>query len=154
MERIIGIIETVRTIRGAMNVHPSRSVPLYLNFGEEKEVEEVMIWIEYVKKMARVSEIKLGKPGKDEHPFGSGVVGEIEIALPLGDLIDVEVERARLKKELDRIDTLIERCKRKLDDPDFQSRAPQHVVAKQREKLEALLASRAKIERNLSMIID
>ncbi|HSE68779.1 MAG TPA: hypothetical protein VLB12_17430, partial [Gemmatimonadales bacterium] len=58
-----------------------------------------------------------------------------EVFVPLGEVLDLEKERNRLKNELERISKLIENQKAKLGNEQFISRAPQEIVAKEREKL-------------------
>ena len=65
----------------------------------------------------------------------AGVVGGVEIYLPLKGLIDVEKETARLQKELDKLEKEIKRLTGKLSNEGFLKKAPEAVVAKEREKL-------------------
>jgi valyl-tRNA synthetase len=55
--------------------------------------------------------------------------------VPLGEVLDLEKERSRLHGELERLNKLIENQKAKLGNEQFITRAPQDVVAKEREKL-------------------
>ncbi|MCK7519237.1 MAG: hypothetical protein MZV64_16685 [Ignavibacteriales bacterium] len=66
------------------------------------------------------------------------MVDGAEIFIPLEGLIDVDVERARLQKEIDRLDGIARSTAAKLSNPSFVERAPADVVAKEREKLESL----------------
>ena len=54
--------------------------------------------------------------------------------MPLGDVIDLAVERARLEKELAKTDAEIARFDAKLSNEQFVSRAPEEVLNEQREK--------------------
>jgi valyl-tRNA synthetase len=62
------------------------------------------------------------------------VVEESIAALPLGDVIDLAKERARLEKELQRAQAEIGKIDAKLDNADFMARAPDDVVEEQRER--------------------
>jgi valyl-tRNA synthetase len=62
------------------------------------------------------------------------VLGEAVAALPLGDVIDVAKERARLQKELQRAESEIAKVDAKLGNADFISRAPEDVVDEQKER--------------------
>jgi len=62
------------------------------------------------------------------------VLGEAIVALPLGDVIDFARERTRLEKELKKAQDEVARFDDKLSNEQFVSRAPEDVLAEQREK--------------------
>ncbi len=154
MRNVFGIVEAVRNIRGEMGVHPSDEVDLYLKFADRAEMESVLALGSYITKMAKVKRIAEGDPPGERRPVATSVVGRTEVAVPLGDVIDIEVEKARLKKELARIGRILERSEAKLNDAEFRAKAPVHVIEKEEEKARKLTEARAKIERNLSLIAD
>ena len=154
MRNVFGIIEAVRNIRGEMGVHPSDEVKVYIKFPDAAERNRVLGVKSYIQKMARVREIAEGGPSDDERPLATSVIGQTELAVPLGDVIDIEVEKARLKKELVRIGKILEKSEAKLKNAEFRAKAPDHVIEKEEDKVEKLTEARAKIEKNLSMIAD
>jgi valyl-tRNA synthetase len=154
MRDVFGIIEAVRNIRGEMGVHPSDELRVYIRFAGDAERDRVLGVSSYIKKMARVSEISEGSPSDGERPVATSVVGQVEIAVPLGDVIDIEVEKARLKKELARIGKVLEKSEAKLGNAEFRAKAPDHVIEKEEDKVQKLNEARVKIEKNLSMITD
>jgi len=62
------------------------------------------------------------------------VIGATEIYLPLGDLINVEEEQARLAKEVRKVEEELLRIQKKLVNPDFLGRAKEEVIQKERGK--------------------
>jgi valyl-tRNA synthetase len=87
-----------------------------------------------IKRLARISDISIA----DQSPkqaIGLIIRGEV-VALPLEGIIDLDAERARLGKEIDKITTESEKIKAKLGNADFVARAPEEVVEEQRERLE------------------
>jgi valyl-tRNA synthetase len=58
-----------------------------------------------------------------------------ELLMPLDGLIDVEAERKRLNKELEKIASEITKCSAKLQNPGFVERAPANVVDQERQRL-------------------
>jgi valyl-tRNA synthetase len=154
MRNVFGIIEAVRNIRGEMGVHPSGEVKVYIKFPNDAERDRVLAVSSYIQKMARVSEIAEGSPPDEERPVATSVVGQAELAIPLGDVIDIEVEKARLKKELARIGKILEKSEAKLKNGEFRAKAPDHVIEKEEDKVSKLNEARVKIEKNLSMIAD
>ena len=80
------------------------------------------------------------------------VIGGIEAFIPLGDLVDVEKERARLEKELAVFEGEIERAAKKLANPGFVNKAPQKVVDEEKQKLAGYEAARGKLKANLEKL--
>ena len=74
---------------------------------------------------------------QDAAPKGSAqiVLGEATICLPLGSLIDLAAEAARLQKELAKVTEEIARLHKKLSNERFVANAPEEIVAAEREKL-------------------
>ena len=65
----------------------------------------------------------------------SAVSEAAELFIPLGDLVDVAKETARLTKERDSVQRDIERGEAKLNNPGFTGKAPAQLVEQEREKL-------------------
>jgi valyl-tRNA synthetase len=154
MAILTGIVEMVRNIRGEMGIHPSTGVPLYLKFaGESAEKHAILAARSYIFKMARVNDIFEGEVPEAEGPVATGIVENVEVAVPLGEVIDVGVEKARLTKEIDRIEQLHARSRAKIDNPEFTSKAPANIVEREREKIEQLAENAAKLRKNLSVLL-
>ncbi len=154
MASLMGIVDAVRNIRGEMGVHPSQVVPLYLRFsGDTSTGDAVLRAGSYIMKLARVSIVGEGTAPEEEGPVATGVVGQAEIWVPLGDVIDVDVEKTRLNKEITRIEHLLKRSTAKVESPDFNRKAPPDVVAREKEKIEQLTENMAKLTKNLSVLL-
>jgi valyl-tRNA synthetase len=67
-------------------------------------------------------------------------------------LIDIDVERARLQKEIDRVAAMLSGVQRKLSNESFVEKAPKDVVDKEREKLETFAHTIEKLEKNIEML--
>lgn len=153
MDALIGVVEVVRNIRGEMGVHPSADVPVYLDFSGNCDLTAgVMEAAPYMKKLARVSVITEGRPVDSEGPVATGIVKGIEVRVPLGEVIDVEVERARLTKELDRIEGLLKKARSRVENGEFVDKAPPEVVVRERERIEQLTETASKLRGNLSVL--
>jgi valyl-tRNA synthetase len=154
MAMVIGIVDAVRNIRGEMGVHPSREVALYLRIPDEIGMKDaVLVSGSYVMKLAVVASIKQGAPPEKEGPVATAVVGGVEIWVPLGDVIDVDVEKSRLTKEIDRIEHLLEKSASRVGNPEFNLKAPPEVVAREKDKVESLRENLAKLRKNLAVLL-
>jgi valyl-tRNA synthetase len=153
MEAIMGIVEVIRNIRGEMGVHPSAEVPLYLDFSSNGELRSA-VWggKPYIMKMGRVGAISEGSVPRAEGPIATGIVQGIEVRVPLGNVIDLEIEKKRLSKEIRRIDRVMEKARVRVESPGFTEKAPPEVVAREKDKIEKLREARAKLEKNLGLL--
>ncbi len=80
------------------------------------------------------------------------MVGEATVSMPLTGVIDVEAERARLGKEVDRVAKDIARIEAKLGNEQFMAKAKEEVVEEQRERLAEATALRTKTEAALARL--
>jgi valyl-tRNA synthetase len=75
-----------------------------------------------------------------------------EVSVDLAGLIDIEKEKDRLTKNLDKAISDLERIEKRLADEEFMSKAPENIVAKERERKAEIEALREKLEKNLGML--
>jgi len=65
-----------------------------------------------------------------------GSVDGLEIGLPLADILDLDAEAARLKKEISATHAEIDKISKKLDNPGFIAKAPEQVIAENKRRLD------------------
>ncbi len=129
---LIALVSGVRSVRTEMNVPAAARIELVLTGTNETGRDRVERNREAIATLARLSSISFA----DSVPRGSAqfVVGDIVAALPLGEVIDLAKERARLEKEIQRAQAEIVKIDAKLGNADFMARAPEDVVEEQRER--------------------
>ena len=88
----------------------------------------------YVKELAKVENLLFVDGAAPEHA-AVGVYKEIEVFVPLKDLIDVAKELGRIEKEIDKIDEESEKISKKLSNESFSEKAPAEVIAKNESRL-------------------
>lgn len=154
MELVMEVIRGIRNIRGEMDVAPSREIAAILSCGSAESLHLLKRNEVYVMSLARLSDLAIGQQLERPADAAIQVAGDVEIAVPLKGLVNVEEEEKRLLKEIGKLDKEIEMFGRKLENPSFVERAPADVVAKEREKLaevtqkkDVLLASLEKIRK-------
>jgi valyl-tRNA synthetase len=115
-----------------MNVPAGAKIPLVLTGSDAAAGERLARNKDVVLTLARLTQADTA----DIIPKGSAqfVLGEAVVALPLGDVIDFAKERARLEKDLKKTQDEIARFDAKLSNEQFVSKAPEEVLAEQREK--------------------
>jgi valyl-tRNA synthetase len=147
---VVDLVAEIRSARSETNVPAGARIPLALVNPSEKTKERLERWADTVRRMARLSDIQ----AVEAAPRSSVqllVRGEAA-ALPLEGIVDLSVERARLRKDRERLLGEVAKIDGKLGKPDFVSRAPEEVVEEQRERREEALARIAKIDEALKRL--
>ena len=150
MESVMNAIRSIRNRRAEMNVPPSKKSTLYVvsDKGEIFRQGEGFIC-----RLAYADKVIICETDPEGHENMVCVVtNDAKLYIPLEELIDFEKELARLEKEKANCLKQIAMFEGKLSNEAFVSRAPEKVVAEQREKLEknrALLAQLEESEKRL-----
>ena len=150
MESLMDAVRAIRNRRAEMNVPPSKKAKVLI-LTEKKDTFSAGAG--FFPKLAYASEIEL----IDAVPAGAAkmasvVTGDAQIYMPMGDLIDFEAERARLGKEKSKVEADIDFVMKKLNNPKFVDKAPEKVVAAEREKAEKLREHLAKLEESIAAL--
>jgi len=132
MEWVVATISAIRTTRAEMNVPPAARIPLLVRDAEPTAALRLARQGEHFVRLARVERIE---------PASAAPVGAIQIVvegatliLPLGKVVDFSREKARLAKDIGRLDAEIAKIAAKLDNPQFLAKAKPEVVEDQRER--------------------
>lgn len=139
---LIDLVTGIRSVRAEMRVPASAQAPIVVLEAGEGTRERFARHEAAIKRLARVEEISFAATA----PSASAqlVLGEATICVPLGSLIDLDAERARLQKEVDKINQDIEKIELKLGNEKFVANAKPEIVEGEREKLEELKEAREK----------
>ena len=135
MNGLMDIIRAIRNLRAEMNVQAGKRTHIVL-IPETGWEATLSIAEPYLQRLAYASEVALG--GKDAlagEKVVSAVTAAGEIRIPLGDLVDIGKEIARLEKELKNLEGEIARANGKLNNPGFLAKAPAHLVEAEKAKL-------------------
>ena len=149
-EGIIDLIKTVRAMKVDVNCPPSKKVHLYL-VSEAHRL--ITVNKNSIQRLAGASEIEFLENGSSLQKTVSKVCELGQIFVPLGELVDLDEERIRLKKELDRIKNEIARADGKLLNKNFVAKAPKKLVEDERAKKEKYLDMKEKIEKQLKALL-
>ncbi|MEE1611527.1 valine--tRNA ligase [Microvirga sp. CF3016] len=149
---VVDLVAEIRSARSETNVPAGAQIPLVLVASSADVQARAGRWGDIVKRLARLSDISFA----DTAPKSSIqllIRGEVA-ALPLEGVIDLDAERARLAKEIQKIDVDVGKIDAKLGNADFIKRAPEEVVEEQRERREEALTRKAKMEEALGRLKD
>lgn len=147
---LVDLVSGIRSVRSEMNVPPSAMAPLVMVGANAVTRQRLERHASAIQRLARVGEITHA----GEAPKGAAqiVVGEATTCLPLGTLIDLAAEAARLKKELAKMSGEIGRIEKKLANPQFVEKAAEEIVTAERDKLAELQESEQKLKVALSRV--
>ncbi|UVF21782.1 valine--tRNA ligase [Microvirga terrae] len=149
---VVDLVTEIRSARSETNVPAGAQIPLVLVASSDDVRARAGRWGDIVKRLARISEISFA----DAAPKSSIqllIRGEAA-ALPLEGVIDLDAERARLAKEIQKLDVEIGKIDAKLGNADFIKRAPEEVVEEQRERRDEAVMRKAKMEEALRRLKD
>ncbi len=149
-EGVIDLIKTVRAMKVEVNCPPSRKVHVYLTTDARRLIS---VNKNAILRLAGASDVTVIESGAEA---GEKIVSRVceagQIFIPLGELVDLEKEKLRLEKELDRVISEIARASGKLNNQSFVAKAPKKLVDDERAKLEKLLDARGKVEASLKAL--
>ncbi|MEI7231221.1 valine--tRNA ligase [Pectobacterium carotovorum] len=145
LEWIKQAIIAVRNIRAEMNIAPGKPLEVLLRDVTAEAQRRVEENRSFIQTLARLESITL-LPAGDKGPVSvTKLIDGAELLIPMAGLIDKAAELDRLTKEVAKIEAEIERIESKLSNEGFVARAPEAVVAKEREKLDGYAVAKAKL---------
>jgi len=150
---IKGIIIAIRNIRGEMDISPAKAIPVFLNKGTASDPAKLEEYRPYLEKLAKLESIQWLSPDEEVPAAATQLHGDIEILVPMAGLIDVEAERARLEKEITKLESGMKAVSGKLNNKKFMDNAPQAVVAKERSKAEKMSAALTALQEKLEELM-
>ena len=153
MEFLQGVISEVRTIRSEMNIPPSKSIDFVASCHDYDKLSLLEEQKPALQKFLRLENITLGmaipKPGYS----ASVVVKGQEIFIPLKGLIDLDVEREKLQKEIDRLEGQLKGVLSKLNNDNFVKKAAAGIIEKEKSKQQNFEQTIKKLKINLEQLV-
>ncbi len=153
--RLMEAINAVRTLRSEYNVKPSSEIGLEVMTDDGELAALLDGSASLLSSLARVTDIST-RPAAGPRPGGCAtvVIGGAELLVPLRGIIDVSAERNRLARERQRSEKEVKIADKKLSNQKFVSRAPEAVVAKERERRTAALERLEKIDEAIARLAE
>ena len=139
VELLMDAVKAVRARRSEMNVPPSKKAHLTI---ASQETAAFTAGIPFLKRLAYASDVEVADPAGFTAPKGSVevVTSAARIAMPLAELVDLAQEKARIEKALKKNEGELDKLNKKLSNPGFLAKAPENVVAAEKERAEKLTA--------------
>lgn len=149
MNLVINIIRAIRNLRSEFNVPAAKIADNVCIFTENNEKQKLIKNEEkYILNLSRVNKLSINPAIKPASSVTS-VIANVEVVLPLGVLIDIEKEKARMRKELEKVILQQERLTKQLNNSDFISKASKEVIEKTKKQLEETEAQKTFLEKRM-----
>ncbi|MES2070309.1 MAG: valine--tRNA ligase [Pseudomonadota bacterium] len=142
MSALKAMTDACRNLRGEMQLSPAVRVPLLLQAANAEDKLRLQAFAPYLQALAKLSEVQV-LDALPESPAPVSVVGDAKLMLKVE--IDVAAERERLSKEIARLDAEIAKAQAKLGNESFVARAPEQVVAQEKERMASFTATLEKL---------
>jgi len=151
MRLIMDTVGAVRNIRSEMHVPPGARVKVLVR-AKPPASGIVERSAEYVRFLARAEDVTVSEDMRRPHPAAYAVVEGAEVFVPLAGLIDLDLERDRLAKELGKVSAELESAGSKLSNDAFLTRARPEAVARVKERVAFLEEKKGKLESGLAAL--
>jgi len=147
---LVKLISDIRSARNEVNVPAGAKLSLLVRDAGAETRARLDRHRAAIERLARVEGIQHDMPA----PKGAlqVVLGEATYALPVADVIDLKAERARLEKEIRKLDGEVTKIDAKLGNAQFMSKAPEDVVVEQRERRDDAVATTARLRQAMERL--
>ena len=154
MAQLMELIRAVRTIRNEMNTPLSKPVDLYIKVQDAAGQALLEANQAYIKRFCNPAQLLISQAPEHPEEVVTQVLSFAEILMPLKGLIKLEDELARLEGEQAKLEKEVARIDGKLSNDKFVSRAPEHVVAEERNKRQGYLSQLETVKERIQQVKD
>ena len=152
MGLIMDVITSVRNIRGEMNLNPGLKLPLLVKTEDAEKCRVIENRASYIKDLARVDGLTAGDFVVKPKIAASSILDGMDLIVPLEGIMDFAEERARIEKELKKIEKDIIFLDKKLSNQNFVKNAPPDIIEKDRQRQLTLSEKQTKLKVHLETI--
>ncbi|MCG3722269.1 valine--tRNA ligase [Vibrio cincinnatiensis] len=136
IEWVKAFITSIRNLRAEYDINPGKPLEVMLKAANEQDADRLVANQPVLMALAKLESVRVLAAGETVPACATALVGKSELMIPMAGLIDKEAELERLSKEIAKTEGEIKRIEGKLGNQGFVAKAPEAVVAKEREKLE------------------
>jgi len=138
IEIVTEIVTRIRTTRAGLNIPPDKKCKVIVQ-STDKMLEQIIeegknsiIQLSRAESLEFNNSMEISK-SDSVTPFSKG-----KIILPMDGMIDIAKEKDRLKKEQDSLQIEMDKIRKKIDNPEFISKAKPEIIQKEKEKFNLL----------------
>ena len=150
MEKVMDAIKAIRARRSDMNVPPSKRAELTVVTADTAVFTS---GIPFLKRLAWATEVTVTTEAPaDVTGLVSVVTAAAKLYIPLAELVDLDAERKRLTKEIEKAEKYLAGIEKKLSNEGFIAKAPEAVIQRERENMEKTRALIAQLKDSLAAL--
>ncbi|MCZ4372301.1 valine--tRNA ligase [Vibrio diazotrophicus] len=152
IEWVKTFITAIRNLRAEYDINPGKPLEVMLKVANEQDAARLEANKQVLVSLAKLESVRVLAAGETTPACATALVAKSELMIPMAGLIDKDAELARLAKEVAKTEGEIKRIEGKLGNEGFVAKAPEAVIAKEREKLEGYKDTLAKLEEQKATI--
>ena len=137
----------IRQIRGEMDISPGKTLPVLLQHAGDADQRRAVEQTQLLQRVGRVESISILDDGEQPPAAATALLGDMRLLVPMKGLIDVDAERTRLDKQMEKVCAELSKAKGKLGNEKFVNNAPAAVVTQERERV-------AEFEKTISQLTE
>ncbi len=151
-QRVQDIVRAIRNARSEYNVPPGRRIGALISAGEHLALLQAQLPV--IASLASLdrAHVQLAETLDIPVKSASMVAGGVTMALPLADLVDMDAELGRLRKDLANAEKMVSSTAGRLANPGFVNSAPAHVIEGARQQLAEWQSKQAQIQERLAAL--
>ena len=131
-EYIKELISSLRNIRAEAGISPAKPAKVVIKSSDESELNTIKENYFFITKLGNLESIEYGKDMEKPAQSGFRVTGNSEVYMILKGLLDIEAEVKKLQAQLDKVAAELEKMNAKLSNEKFTSKAPAHILERDR----------------------
>lgn len=131
-EYIKDVISSLRNIKAEMGISPAKEVKVVIKTSDEMELKTLEDNYIFITKLAKIEELKYGKDMEKPEQSGFRVARNSEVYMILTGLLNVEVEIKKIQEQIEKVQKDLDKVNAKLSDERFTSKAPAHILERER----------------------
>jgi valyl-tRNA synthetase len=152
MQILIDLVSSIRNIRAQWNIKLQEKLSCHLACPQEKTIQILRMNENILKNLAKLDTIYLEKEINLTKNIATALVGQIQCAIPLKGLIDIDKEKGKLSLDLETQKKAIHVLTGRLSNESFTAKAPADVIAKDKERLELLKLKIQELEKMIATL--
>jgi valyl-tRNA synthetase len=150
LDLIQNIIRAVRNIRSKMGIGARQLLNVVISASDANTVDMLTAHERILHDFGFMGDVSIGIDLPKPDKAATDVVGSVQVFVPLEGLVDLDEERDRLQSRIDELESGLAIINKKMDNPNFVARAPQDVVARERERQADLQGQVEKLKESLA----
>ncbi|MBF0619060.1 MAG: valine--tRNA ligase [Candidatus Omnitrophica bacterium] len=153
MGLVIGLISAIRNSRSQWNIKPADQIGITFSVDSGLSKKTVIDALAFIKRLTKISTFAFAQDVSGMSKCATGVAGDVKYFIPLGDLVDIDKEKARICAEIAEKEKAAAAIDGRLSNEGFVSKAPADVVEKDRQRMVDFRARATELKKTLECLI-